>query len=150
VKSIIICVLVCILIIASGFHALAGEKAITQTVSFKLLMSLERPQIAIWITDNQGSFFDTVYVTRKTAKGYGNRGGSLDDRMGGSRLSILPVWAHSRGIDYGNGNFYPTYDKPLPDAISSATPRAGEYKWIWNPKDVLKQGRYFYYVEFPE
>jgi hypothetical protein len=126
----------------------AEEKAANQTFSFKLLLSDKKSQIAIWLTNEKGTRVDTVYVTRKIAqKGLGNRGGSLDDKWGGSRLSTLPVWAYSRGIDYGSGNFYPPEGKPLSDAISSATPKAGEFIWNWNPKDVLKHGRYFYYVE---
>lgn len=126
----------------------AENKAATQTCLFKLFLAEKKCQIAIWITDENDAFIDTVYVTRKTGqKGLGNRGGSLDDKWGGSRLSTLPVWAHARGINYGNGNFYPPEDKPLTDAISSATPKAGEFVWNWSPKGALKQGKYFYYVE---
>ena len=133
----------------------AEEKEAAQTFSFKILVSRGNCQIATWITDDQGTFIETVYVTRKTAKkGLGNKGGSLDDGSleakyseQGSRLSTVHVWAYSRGIDYGNGNFYPTGVQPLPDAISSATPKAGEFKWNWNPINILKHGRYFYYVE---
>ena len=126
----------------------AEEKAVNQTVSINLMLSEKKCTLAIWLTDAEGAFVDTVYVTRKVAqKGLGNRGGKLDDKWGGSRLSMLPVWAYYRGIDYGNDNFYPPKDKPLPDAITSATPKAGEFIWNWNPKDPLKQGRYFYYIE---
>ena len=126
----------------------ADDTTANQTFSFTLLLSGKKNQIAIWLTDDQGKFIDTIYVTRKIAqKGLGNRGGSLDDRLGGSRLSTLPVWAFSRGNDYGNGNFYPSKDHPLPDAITSATPKAGEFVWHWKPKIVLNHGRYFYYVE---
>lgn len=62
-------------------------------------------------------------------------------------MSILPVWAHKRGIDYGQGNFYPTKDRPLVDAISSATPKTGEFVWIWHPDKDLTPGKYFYYIE---
>ena len=67
--------------------------------------------------------------------------------MGGARLSALPVWAYSRGVDYGKGNFYPPKNKPLLDAIASATPKAGEFVWEWKSKKALKQGNYFYYIE---
>lgn len=152
-KSIVITIMISIIFLASGSHALAEDTVTTQAVVFKLLMSGKRPQIAIWIADNQGAYIETVYVTRITAtKGYGNREGTIDakGKFRGSRLSMLPVWAHSRGIDYGNGNFYPTYKTPLPDAITSATPREGEFKWNWTPKKVLKHGRYSYYVEVNE
>lgn len=33
----------------------------------------------------------------------------------------MPVWSHSRGIQYEDGLFAPTREKPLPDAISGAT-----------------------------
>ena len=141
-----LCVIVVLCFLSASVFA--EDKAANQTFAFKLLLSDKKCQIAIWITDEQGSFVDTVYVTRKIAqKGLGNRGGSLDDKWGGSRLSTLPVWAHTREIDYGNGNFYPPKDKPLTDAISSATPKAGEFVWNCSPKEVLKQGKYFYYVE---
>jgi len=126
----------------------ADETKGNQTFSFKIFLSEKKSQIAIWLTDDKNKFIDTIYVTRKTAKkGLGNRGGSLDDRWGGSRLSTLPVWAYSRGVDYGNGNFYPSKGHPLPDAITSATPKAGEFVWHWKPNIVLNHGRYFYYVE---
>lgn len=116
--------------------------------SFKLLLSEKRCQLAIWLTDERGAFVDTVYVTSYVAKkGLGNRKGGLDAKWGGARLSVLPVWAHSRGIDYGGGNFYPPKDNPLPDAVTSATPKAGEFIWMWKPQKPLPRGRYLYYVE---
>lgn len=119
-----------------------------QTFSFQLLLSEKKCQMAIWLTDKQGTFVDTVYVTRKVAKkGLGNRRGGLDDKWGGARLSALPVWAYSRGVDYGNRNFYPPKNKPLPDAITSATPKAGKFVWEWKPKKALKPSKYFYYIE---
>jgi len=119
-----------------------------QALSFRLLLSEKGCQLAIWIEDEHGSFVDTIYVTRKVAKkGMGNRKGDLDDLLGGPRSSALPVWAHSRGVDYGGGNFYPTKDKPLPDAVTSATPKAGEFAWTWRPEKTLRLGQYVYYVE---
>lgn len=119
-----------------------------QIFSFRLSLSEKGCQFAIWVEDDRGSFVDTVYVTRKVAKkGMGNRKGDLDDLLGGPRLSALPVWAHRRGVDYGGGNFYPTKDKPLPDAVTSATPKAGEFAWTWRPEETLRPGQYVYYVE---
>lgn len=115
---------------------------------FRLVLSKRGCQLAIWLTDEKGAFVDTVYVTRYVAKkGLGNRKGGLDDKWGGPRLSVLPVWAHSRGIDYGGGNFYPPKDKPLPDALTSATPKGGEFIWMWKPETSLPEGKYFFYVE---
>ena len=137
-----------IILILWASQAAAEVKEGPQTFSFRLLLSEKKCQMAIWLTDEQGAFVDTVYVTRKVAKkGLGNRRGGLDDKLGGARLSALPVWAYDRGIDYGNGNFYPPKNKPLPDAISSATAKAGEFVWEWKPKKALKPGKYFYYIE---
>jgi len=116
--------------------------------TFNILLGEKSCQIAIWLVNEKGEFVDTVYVTRKIAKkGLGNRGGELDDRLGGSRLSVLPVWAHQKGIDYGGGNFYPPKDKAIVDAITSATPKAGEFVWTWRPKKHLKPGKYYYNIE---
>ena len=115
---------------------------------FRLLLSKRGCQLAIWLTDEKGTFVNTVYVTPYVVKkGLGNRKGALDDKWGGPRLSVLPVWAHSRGVDYGGGNFYPPKDKPLPDALTSATPNAGEFIWRWKPEKSLPDGKYFFYVE---
>ena len=137
-----------IILILWGSQVVAEVKEGHQTFSFRLHLSEKKCQMAIWLTDEQGVFVDTVYVTRKVAKkGLGNRRGGLDDKWGGARLSALPLWAYSRGVDYGNGNFYPPKNKPLPDAITSATPKAGELVWEWKPNKALKSSKYFYYIE---
>ncbi len=120
----------------------------TQEIAFRILMAKGKCQFAVWLTDEKGDFVDTVYVTRAVAlKGLGNRKGGLDAKLGGARASCLPVWAHARGVDYGDGNFYPPKSHPLPDAITSATPKAGEFVWTWRPKERLEPGRYRFFVE---
>jgi hypothetical protein len=137
-----------IILLLWGSQVVAQAKEGHQALSFRIFLSGQKSQMAIWLTDEKGVFVDTVYVTRKVAKkGLGNRSGGLDDKWGGARLSTLPVWAYSRGVDYGNGNFYPPKNKPLPDAITSATTKAGEFVWEWKPKNALKPGKYFYYIE---
>ena len=129
-------------------YAAAEAEDDSQEVVFRLLLSKGKCQFAIWLANEEGRFIDTVYVTKKTAqKGLGNRGGKLDGKLGGSRLSNLPVWAYSRGFDYGGGNFYPPKDNPLPDAITSATPKEGEFVWTWKPRKRLESGRYRFFVE---
>ena len=116
--------------------------------SFRIHLSKGMCQLAVWLEDEQGGFVDTVYVTRKVAKkGLGNRKGGIDDKVGGERLSVLPVWAHRRGVDYGDGNFYPTKESPLPDAVTSATPKKGEFVRTWAPAAPLEPGTYFYFIE---
>jgi len=134
--------------IFGGSEVLAETKNAQMKFTFNIVLTEKKCQMAIWLVNEQGVFVDTVYITRKVAqKGLGNRGGEIDDKWGGSRLSVLPVWAHQRGIDYGGDNFYPSKDRPLVDAISSATPKAGEFVWLWQPKKSLKPGKYYYYIE---
>lgn len=131
-----------------NFNFLYSAEKKVSIVSFKINLGEQKCQLAIWVTDSKGSFVDTVYVTKAIAQnGLGNRPGGLDDKIGGARISALPVWAHARGINSGNGNFYPSKDKPLPDSITSATPKEGEFKWEWHPTKPLKPGKYFYYIE---
>ena len=131
-----------------GDHVFAETKTAQMEFTFNIVLTEKNCQIAVWLVDEQGEFVETVYVTRKTAqKGLGNRGGELDDKMGGSRLSVLPVWAHQRGVDYGGSNFYPPKDKALVDAITSATPKSGGFIWTWRPQKSLKPGKYYYYIE---
>ncbi|MDH5360476.1 MAG: hypothetical protein OEX03_07930 [Gammaproteobacteria bacterium] len=137
------------LIILSFFYInISIAQDINMEWRFHVHMNKSLCQMAIWIADEQGRYVDTVYVTRKVAiKGLGNKGGGIDARSDGSRLSALPVWAHHRGEDYGGGNYYPPKGQPLIDAITSATPWAGEFVWIWKPTSRLKSGRYFYFIE---
>ncbi len=131
-----------------GSTAFAETKNVQMKFTFNILMAEKGCQIAIWLVDDQGVFVDTVYVTKKVAKkGLGNKSGKLDSKLRGPRLSVLPVWAHQRGVDYGGNNFYPTKDRPLIDAISSATPKSGKFTWLWQPQKILKPGKYYYYIE---
>src|SRR4030042_1239112 len=136
-------------IFSIGFQipAQAGQTDWRQELTFHLLLSEKKCQMAIWLSDEKNTFVDTIYVTQKVAqKGLGNRSGELDDKWGGPRLSVLPVWAHHRGVDYGGGNYYPTKEKPLVDAVTSATPDAGEFIRSWKPEKPLNSGTYNYHI----
>lgn len=118
------------------------------TLTFTLTLTAPKCQIAVWLADAQGHWVDTVYVTRKVGrKGLGNRKGGLDDRVGGARLSALPVWAFARHPQPGSAPAYPSRDAPLPDAVSGATPPAGVFTWAWTPPAGLAAGAYTWFVE---
>ena len=137
-RVIILCLSCLFVVLLIGESAVLAEtKNIQMEFAFRIVLTGKKCQMAIWLVNEQGVFVDTVYVTRKVAK----------KGLGGSRLSVLPVWAHQRGVDYGGGNYYPTKDKPLVDAISSATPKTGEFVWLWQLKKILKPGKYYYYIE---
>ena len=91
--------------------------------------------LTVWIENTSGTYKHTVYVTRDIAKYL------LDAK----RPSISPVWAHRRVDQWGSG--YPTSENTLPDAVTSATPSAGEFVWNWTVPSTLAPGNYYYYVE---
>lgn len=135
-------------------NAFADQRGNTTTGSsgkivFELHYTQSRVQTAVWITDKAGNFIDTVFLTYKMAKqGLGNKNNpDLDSPLAGSRRSTVPVWAHWQGIDYGNGNFYPPKDQPMPDAVTGATPKAGPFVWVWQPVTPLPSGTYHYFIE---
>ena len=92
------------------------------------------PQIAIWTEDTTGHYIETLFVTNATAKGIFSGGRSKEnfkslDAFSSSnnnesyrRVNALPVWSHKRNIKYEDGLYVPTYEQPLVDAISGATP----------------------------
>lgn len=78
-----------------------------------------QPQIAVWVEDSDGKYIETLYVTRRSA---------VQDWRGGKtirRPEALPCWSHRRGVRYSDGLFMPTSGNPLPDAVTSATPKEG-------------------------
>jgi hypothetical protein len=76
------------------------------------------PQFAVWTEGMDGRYSDTIFVTAKTA-----RQGWLF-AMETRKPGALPVWSHRRGVTYRDGLSMPVKDKPLPDAVTAATPRA--------------------------
>jgi hypothetical protein len=63
-------------------------------------------QAALWLTDADGRFVDTLHVTRLTGTfGLGNRPGITEFNSAyrwpyGKRVGALPVWAHAHGRSY--------------------------------------------------
>jgi len=95
------------------------------------------PQIAVWIEDTDGNYVETIYVTK--------RAGTQDWRKTPGegvpiekirRKSSLPYWAHKRGVLYEDGLYLPTKDKPLPDAVTSASPK-GSFSLVTKVPDTL-------------
>ena len=82
-----------------------------------------QPQIAIWIEDLDGKYLETLYVTKGVAKQDWKKAPSdPTPKEEIRRPESLPHWAHQRGIKYEDGLYLPTRDKPLVDAVTSATP----------------------------
>lgn len=107
---------------------------------FPLFLGLEKknpPQFAIWLTDLDTNYLETIFATHKIAheawvSNHGNR-----------RKEALPFWAHNRGIIYDDGLYLPTKEKPLTDGLSGATPKSNS-QFKYQPK--LK--RFLVFAEF--
>lgn len=86
------------------------------------------PSFAVWAEDLEGSYIETLYVTRFVSTGMFNHGelrpGQWSDQPGPVRRpTTLPYWAHKRGVRASDGLFVPSPDNPVPDALTSATPK---------------------------
>jgi len=89
------------------------------------------PQMAIWAEDTLGNYIETVYVSKATAQGLFFGGRSKEnfkafDEKGHAehsyrRVNALPVWSHSRGVQYEDDLYVPPNGSPLPDGITGAT-----------------------------
>jgi len=81
------------------------------------------PQIAIWFEDLDGNYLETLYVTQRVAKQRWKKAPSdPTPKEDIRRPESLPHWSHQRGVKYKDGIYLPTRDKPLADAVTSATP----------------------------
>jgi len=102
---------------------------------FPLFMGIKKknpPQIAIWIEDSLGNYVSTIYVTHKIATA------TWQSASGNRRKESLPHWCYSRGVQYDDGLYLPTKDKPLTDGVSGATPTTS-FNMKIKPKGELKQ-----------
>ena len=98
-----------------------------------------QPQIAIWIEDVDGKYLETLYVTQSVAKQDWKKAPSdPTPKEEIRRPESLPHWAHHRGIKYEDGLYLPTRDKPLVDAVTSATP-TNSFELYSNVKAERKQ-----------
>lgn len=106
------------------------------------------PMMAAWLEDMDGNFIQTIYVNESVAKGYFKYAVKNSGKWESGeavRPAALPVWAHSRGIDSGDGHFMPTHEKPVPDAYTSATPEADFA--VYSRSDETLKGKYKVFFE---
>lgn len=96
----------------------AGKHWLHDFSLFLGIKTKNAPQIAIWLEDPEGHYLSTVYVSHKAA----TQSWKMAD--GNRRKEALPCWAYSRGVQYGDGLYLPTKNKPLTDGVSGATPKS--------------------------
>jgi hypothetical protein len=106
------------------------------------------PMMAAWVEDMDGNFVQTIYVNESVATGffkYAVKNGGEWEPGEAVRPASLPVWAHSRGVDSGDGHFMPTKENPVPDAYTSATPLADFA--VYSRSDKPLKGKYKVFFE---
>lgn len=90
--------------------------------------SHNHPTFSFWVEDLDGSYIETLFVTRYLGTGiYGH--GSLGEGKWGNkpgeaqRPSTLPYWLHKKGTIKESESLLPSPEHPMPDAITGATPK---------------------------
>lgn len=87
-----------------------------------------RPQIAVWMEDADGNFVRNLYVTKKTAtQGWMKGPGDPTPKDKIRRYEALPYWMHRQNREFEPGVLMPTKKHPLPQAVTSATPKGSLY-----------------------
>lgn len=89
-------------------------------------------QIVAWVEKADGTFLDTIYITKKTGfYGLGNRPGRYDFNSGplthdlwpyGRRITTFPVWAHRHGKSWPEIEFQNNSDSDLSHPFNESTP----------------------------
>jgi hypothetical protein len=108
----------------------AGEVIIS--FDYKKQSGSASNQFAVWVEDTDGNYIQTLYATRWTAAGgYKNRPDSI------------ALWVKKSAL--------PSMTSSEVDAISGATPRAGEFSCVWDLTDamgnIVLPGEYKFFVE---
>jgi hypothetical protein len=83
------------------------------------------PLMVFWIEDTEGNYIETIYASKSIATGTFRFGASEGKKWKSGerrRPAALPYWGHKRGFQAPDGLFLPTPQRPLPDAITGATP----------------------------
>lgn len=91
--------------------------------------SHNHPTFAIWLEDEDGSYLETLFVTEYISSGvfgFADAGDwSWKNEKGEAlRPAALPYWSHKRNVISRDSLLIPTPENPIPDAISSATPKS--------------------------
>ncbi len=92
------------------------------------------PQIALWIEDSSGKSLQNIYVTKRFAKQEWRTIKSHPDST--YRTMSLPFWLNKM---IAAGLPVPTQSKPLPDAVTAATP-SGSFTIDTHIKSQIKSG----------
>lgn len=96
------------------------------SINFEKGKEFYHPLIVFWVEDTNGNYIETIYASQSIATGtflFGQSEGKKWKPGERRRQAALPYWGNKRGIKAPDGLFLPTPEKPLPDAITGATPK---------------------------
>ena len=99
---------------------------LTIQVEFERGSTHNHPLMAVWTTDMDDQYIETIYVAKSIAKGVFGHGDKSEGKWQPGPLrrpAALPVWAHSRGVMEKDSLYIPTEHTPMPDAVTGATPQ---------------------------
>lgn len=104
-----------------------GEVSTGLEIEFLKGEKHNHPSFAVWVEDLEGNYIETLYVTQFVGTGqyrYANVGpGQWKNEQGEARRpASLPYWSHKRNVKAEDGLYIPSKTKPVPDAITGATP----------------------------
>jgi len=107
--------------------------------------AFKAPSFAIWIEDIDGTYIETIFVTRYVATGKFGQGEIEPGKWKNEpdyvrRPATLPYWAHKRNIQAPDGLYVPSPETPVPDALSHATPKTD---FILNTGSKVLSGKKF-------
>ena len=124
----------------------AGEHFIHDMKIGKFLTIHNPPTTAFWIEDVDGNYIETLYVSEKVGtEGWKKTPGEEPTGTDLRRPGSLPVWGHRRGVAAPDGVYLPTKDDPMPDAVTSASPKASYTLTTVVPEDLE---RFIVFAEF--
>ncbi len=98
------------------------------TIEFTTGTAHNHPTFAVWTEEMDGTYIQTLFVTKSIATGIFNHGevqsGIWKNEPGYvKRPATLPYWLHKKG-QMESGQYLPDPQNPITDAITGATPES--------------------------
>lgn len=112
-------------VLTDTLYTSAEGKGLLVELVFEKGKSHNYPLMAVWITDTNNNYLQTLYIAASIAKGIFKHGETPSGKwLPGERRrpAALPVWSHSRGVKESDGMYIPTVKTPVADAYTGATP----------------------------
>jgi hypothetical protein len=103
-----------------------GEHFLHRLKIMPLVSIKSPPQMAVWVETPEGEFIETLLVTSKIGRQEWRKApGDPTPEEDIRRKEALPVWSYRHGVIYEDGLPVPTRENPMPDSVTTATPKKG-------------------------